>query len=111
QEGVDGVTRRAHKTPVDLLRQMLRILVRWCPDRRFVCCADGNYAAHELAEGAAAHHGRQTFVSKFYPPANPFRPPPPAVGRRAAAAGGGKAAGPPARQEGEGAAQAGPGRP
>src|SRR3954452_12509088 len=46
---------RAHKTPVDLLGQMLRILLRWFPDRTFVCSADGNYAAHELAELAAAH--------------------------------------------------------
>jgi DDE superfamily endonuclease len=79
-KGVDGVSRRAHKTPVDLLGQMLRILVRWSPDRRFVCCADGNYAAHELAEVAAAHPGRLTFVSKFYPEANLFEPPPPYSG-------------------------------
>src|SRR5262249_24497994 len=33
EEGVDGVTQRAHKTPVDLLGQMLGILIRWFPDR------------------------------------------------------------------------------
>jgi DDE superfamily endonuclease len=84
EEGVDGVTKRAHKTPVDLLGQMLRILIRWFPERRFVCCADGNYAAHELAEVAAAHPGRLTFVSKFYPEANLFEPPPPVHGKRPA---------------------------
>ena len=72
----DGITKRAHKTPVDLLAQMLRILIRWFPDRAFVCSADGNYAAHELAELAAAHPRRLTFVSKFYPHANLFEPPP-----------------------------------
>jgi hypothetical protein len=82
EEGVDGVSRRAHKTPADLLGQMLRILIRWFPERRFVCCADGNYAAHELAEVAAAHPGRLTFVSKFYPEANLFEPPPPVGGKR-----------------------------
>jgi hypothetical protein len=71
--------KRAHKTPVDLLGQMLRILIRWFPDRRFVCSADGNYAAHELAELAAAHHQQLTFVSKFYPDANLFEPPPPYI--------------------------------
>jgi hypothetical protein len=76
EKGVDGVSKRAHKTPVDLLGQMLRILIRWFPDRRFVCCADGNYAAHELAEVAAADPRRLTFVSKFYPDANLFEPPP-----------------------------------
>jgi hypothetical protein len=79
-KGIDGVSRRAHKTPVDLLGQMLRILIRWPPDRRFVCCADGNYAAHELAEVAAADPKRLTFVSKFYPDANLFEPPPPYSG-------------------------------
>src|SRR5262245_16028891 len=84
EEGVDGVTKRAHKTPVDLLGQMLRILSRWFPDRRFVCCADGNYAAHELAEVAAASPQRLTLVSKFYPHANLFEPPPPVPGKRPA---------------------------
>jgi DDE superfamily endonuclease len=83
-KGVDGVTQRAHKTPVDLLGQMLRILIRWFPDRKFVCCADGNYAAHELAEVAAAAPRRLTFVSKFYPTANLFEPPPPVPGKRPA---------------------------
>jgi DDE superfamily endonuclease len=80
QKGIDGISRRAHKTPADLLGQMLRILIRWFPDRRFVCCADGNYAAHELAEVAAAHPRRLTFVSKFYADANLFEPPPPYSG-------------------------------
>jgi hypothetical protein len=72
---------RAHKTPVDLLGQMLRILMRWFPDRTFVCSADGNYAAHELAELAAAHPQRLKFVSKFYDNANLFEPPPPYAGQ------------------------------
>jgi hypothetical protein len=75
-KAIDGMTRRAHKTPVDLLAQMLRILIRWSPDRTFVCSADGNYAAHQLAELAAANPQRLTFVSKFYPHANLFEPPP-----------------------------------
>ena len=72
----DGITKRAHKTPVDLLAQMLRVLIRWFPERTFVCCADGNYAAHDLAELAAANPQRLKFVSKFYPHANLFEPPP-----------------------------------
>jgi hypothetical protein len=38
----DGPPKRAHKTPVDLLGQMLRILIPWFPDRTFVWSADGN---------------------------------------------------------------------
>src|SRR3954469_16633011 len=77
EKGSSPKPRRAHKTPVDLLGQMLRILMRWFPERTFVCAADGNYAAHELAELAAAHPRRLTFVSKFYAEANLFEPPPP----------------------------------
>jgi hypothetical protein len=79
EKATDGTPKRAHQTPVDGLGQMLRILIRWFPDRTFVGCADGNYAAHELAEVAAAHPQRLTFVSKFYPNANLFEPPPPYV--------------------------------
>jgi hypothetical protein len=83
-KATEGAPKRAHKTPVDLLGQMLRILIRWFPDRTFVCSADGNYAAHELAEVAAANPRRLTFVSKFYPNANLFEPPPPVLGQRPA---------------------------
>ena len=95
EKGTDGVSKRAHKTPVDLLGQMLRILIRWFPDRTFVCSADGNYAAHELAEVAAANPRRLTFVSKFYAEANLFEPPPPYSGHgRPRVKGGSAQAGP-----------------
>jgi hypothetical protein len=71
---------RRHKTPPQLVRQMLRVLLRWFPERRFICTADGNYATHELAELAARYPQRLTFLSKFYPAANLFAPPPPYAG-------------------------------
>jgi hypothetical protein len=55
-------------------------LIRWFPERSFVCTADGDYATHELAELAAANPRRLTFVSRFYPNANLFEPPPPYSG-------------------------------
>jgi hypothetical protein len=67
---------RRHKTPPELLRQLLLVLMRWFPERKFVCTADGNYATHELAELATRHRGRLTFISKFYPNANLVEPPP-----------------------------------
>jgi hypothetical protein len=33
---------RRHKTPAQLLAQLLLVLLRWFPDRQFVCAADGN---------------------------------------------------------------------
>jgi len=46
---------RRHKTPPQLLRQLLLVLLRWFPERRFVCTADGNYATHKLAELASQY--------------------------------------------------------
>jgi hypothetical protein len=67
---------RRHKTPPQLLRQLLLVLMRWFPDRKFVCTADGNYATHDLAELATRYPRRLTFISKFYPDANLVAPPP-----------------------------------
>jgi DDE superfamily endonuclease len=66
---------RRHKTPPQLLRQMLCLLLRWFPDRKFVCTADGNYATHDLAGFASRHRRRLALVSKFYPDANLVAPP------------------------------------
>ena len=68
---------RRHKTPCELVRQMLAVLLRWFPERRFRLTADGNFAAHELAVFAHRHRQRLALVSKFYPDANLYAPPPP----------------------------------
>jgi hypothetical protein len=71
--------KRRHKTPPQLLGQLLRVLRRWFPDRALVCAADGNYATHDLAQLAAGQRGRLTYVSHFYAAANLYEPPPPPV--------------------------------
>jgi hypothetical protein len=68
---------RRHKTPCELMRQMLAVLLRWFPERRFRFSADGNFATHELAAFAHRHQRRLALVSKFYPDANLYAPPPP----------------------------------
>lgn len=72
--------KQRHKTPAQLLGQMVRILKRWFPDRTFVVTGDGNYNSHELAELAARTLRKWTLVSLFYPDANLFEPPPPYSG-------------------------------
>jgi DDE superfamily endonuclease len=67
---------RRHKTPPELLRQLLLVLMRWFPDRKLIGTADGNYTTHELAELASRYRGRLTFLSKFYPNANLVALPP-----------------------------------
>jgi hypothetical protein len=75
---------RRHKTPPELLRQLLRVLLRWFPRRRFVCAADGNYATHDLARLAARHPTRLTYLSHFYADANLYEPAPPVAGKKPA---------------------------
>jgi hypothetical protein len=72
---------RRHKTPPRLLGQLVRVLMRWFPDRTFLVTADGNYATHQLAELAARVPKRLTWVSLFYPDAHLVEPPPPYSGR------------------------------
>ena len=73
---------------------MLRVLMRWFPDRRFVCTGDGNYATHELAELAAAPSRAADPRQPVLPRANLFEPPPPYSGQRPAAGQGGETAQP-----------------
>jgi hypothetical protein len=73
--------KQRHKTPAQLLGQMVRILKRWFSDRTFVVTADGNYASHELAELAARAPRKWTLVSLYYPDANLVAPPPPYSGK------------------------------
>src|SRR5207253_48618 len=40
---------RRHKTSVDLVRQMMKLVRRWLPDRIIVLVVDGGFAAVELA--------------------------------------------------------------
>lgn len=75
---------RRHKTPPELLRQLLRVLLRWFPQRRFVCAADGNFATHDLARLAAHYPERLTYLSHFYADANLYEPAPPVVGKKPA---------------------------
>ena len=69
-----------HKTPAQLLQLLLRLLLRWFPDRQFVFAGDSGYGSHEMARLASASQGRLTLVSKFYPDANLYEPPPPYAG-------------------------------
>lgn len=73
---------RRPKTPPELLRQLLRVLLRWFPQRQFVCAADGNFATHDLARLAARYPERLTYLSHFYADANLYEPAPPVVGKK-----------------------------
>lgn len=67
---------RRHKTPCALMRQLLAVLIRWFPKRKFVFAGDGGFGTHELARFAHRHRRQLTLVSRFYPDANLYDPPP-----------------------------------
>jgi len=73
---------RPHKTPAELMRVLLRLLLRWLPGRSFRFAGDSGYGSHDMAEFAARTRGRLRLVSKFHPNANLYRPPPKVVGKR-----------------------------
>jgi hypothetical protein len=68
---------RRHKTPAELMRQMLAVLIRWFPQRRFVFVGDGGYGTHPLASFAHRHRQRLALVSRFYADANLYALPAP----------------------------------
>jgi DDE superfamily endonuclease/Archaeal putative transposase ISC1217 len=74
--------KRRHKTPAELMRQLLAVLIHWFPDRQFVFAGDGGYATHALARFAHRHQRHLSLVSLFYPDANLYDPPPEVVGKR-----------------------------
>ena len=78
----DQKQRGRHKTPALLMRQMLKVLLRWFPERHFVFAGDGGYATHELARTAAQRPQRLTLVGRFYANANLYEPPPVVRGKR-----------------------------
>ena len=67
---------RPHKTPSDLMRPLLRVLLRWFPARQFVFAGDGGYANHMLTRFARRYEKRLTLVSRFYADAALYAPPP-----------------------------------
>jgi len=73
---------RRHKTPSELMRQLLAVLIHWFPDRQFVFAGDGGYGTHALARFAHRHRRHLSLVSLFYPDANLYDPPPEVVGKR-----------------------------
>jgi hypothetical protein len=77
-----NASKRRHKTPSQLMRQMLKVLLHWFPDRSFMFAGDGGFGTHELARTAARWPKRLTLVSRFYADANLYEPPPPRGNRQ-----------------------------
>lgn len=74
--GEDKALAKRHKTPVDLVRQLLCVIRRWFPEYTFVMTGDGAYGTHSLARFAHRHEDSVKLVSRFYRKANFYEPPP-----------------------------------
>ena len=80
EEGDRG-ERHRHRTPAQHMIRLLRLMLRWFPDRRFVFVGDSAYGTHEVARFCHRHRDRLCLVSKLHPEANLFEPPPPYNGK------------------------------
>jgi len=74
---LDAREKHRHKTPADLARQLVAVLVHWFPDRRFILLGDGGgYGCHAVARFCRRHRRHVTLVSLFHPRANLYTLPP-----------------------------------
>ena len=80
-EEEDRKRRRPHRTPSQIMATLLRIMLLWFPDRRFVFVGDSGFGTHDLARFVHRHRARLSLVSKFHPEANLFEPPQPYSGQ------------------------------
>jgi hypothetical protein len=71
---------RRHKTPSDLVRVLMRRLVTWFPERKFILVGDGGYSSHAMARFAQRFRRQLVFVGRFYADARLYDEPPPYAG-------------------------------
>jgi hypothetical protein len=74
------VAGRRPRTPAQLMRRLLRVLLRWFPRHPFPFAGDDGYGPHELARFAQGQKGRLTLVSHFHGNAALYEAPPPYTG-------------------------------
>ena len=81
-QGAGARPARRHKTPSELMRQLLAVLIHWAPDRQFDFAGEGGYGTHALARFAQRHRRHLTLVSLFYANAALHDPAPVVVGKK-----------------------------
>jgi len=71
---------QAHKTTIDILLTVVRVVRRWLPERVIVLVVDGGFAAVKLALCCASQD--VTLVTRLRLDASLYHPPPPPTGQR-----------------------------
>ncbi len=74
--------RRPHKTPAQVMQLLLRLVLRWFPDRSFRFAGDASFGSHDMADFTYQTRGRLSLVSKLHPRANLYEPPPLVLGKK-----------------------------
>ena len=59
--------KRRHKTPAELMRQLLAVLLHWFPQRKFVFAGDGGFGTQALARFAHRHRRRLLAAGRSKP--------------------------------------------
>jgi DDE superfamily endonuclease len=72
----DPVQGTRHQPPAHLARRLLARLVRWFPNRHFICRGDTGYGTSETARCCRQRRRHRTVVSTFYRDAALDEPPP-----------------------------------
>jgi hypothetical protein len=72
---------RRHKTPSEIARILMRRLLTWFPERKFILVGDGGYSSHEMARFARRFRRQLVFVGRFYADARLYDEPPPYAGQ------------------------------
>jgi hypothetical protein len=63
---------RRHKTPPELARGLLAMMLHWFPQRQFTALGDWGFGTHELARFARHHRRRLTLVARMRRDTNLF---------------------------------------
>lgn len=66
---------RRHKTPIELARGLMAVLLHWFPATKFVFLGDGGYASHEFASFFHRHRSRAALIARFHGDAALYDPP------------------------------------
>lgn len=64
KEELDKQEKHRHKTPAELGKQLLAVLLHWFPQRQFLVLGDWGFGAHELAEFCHDHHPQMILIAR-----------------------------------------------
>ena len=76
--------RRRHRTPAQLLRRLVAVLLHRFPHRHFTLSGDGGYGSPEMARFVHRHRRRLRLLSRYVPDAQMYTPPPVIASKRPA---------------------------